>query len=348
MDVARAAEVSIASASRALNGLENVTPDTRSRVLDAARKLRYVPNWGARSLAMNRTHMVGLVLPDLHGEFFSELIRGVDAAARARGLHLLVSGSHGDALEAVEVVRAMAGRVDGLLVMSPYVESADLGAVLPAAMPFATLASPETRGDQRTIRVDNFAGAVAAVRHLADVGCARIAHISGPATNIEAAARRRGYEAAMAELWPGAPAPVLPGDFNQDSGYAAMRAFLASEASPDGVFAANDMMALGALLALKEAGRAAPHDVAVVGFDDIPMARFTSPQLTTLRVGVYEMGRRGLELLAEGLDGETPGEGLVITPELIVRESSARQAVVQQITNRGPRRVKDRGRNGEG
>ncbi len=327
MDVARAADVSIASASRAINGLDNVTADVRARVLEAASKLRYVPHWGARSLAMNRTNTIGLLLPDIYGEFFSEIIRGVDVAARAKGLHLLVSGSHGDLSEAVAAVRAMGGRVDGLLVMSPFVDSQDLAAVLPLNLPLVTIASRIGAANHSAISVDNFGGGCMAVRHLVEVGCKRVAHISGPVQNFEAQERKRGFETVMAEAFPGQPLLIAEGEFTEDSGYAAMRRFLERDEVPDGLFAANDMMAVGALLALKEAGLSIPDDVAVMGFDDVPMARFTSPPLSTLRVGVYEMGRQGLEMLTEAFeDSDAEGRSIVISPELVVRGSSARRS----------------------
>ena len=122
-DVARLAGVSVASVSRALNGHANVTHDTRRRIVDVAARLRYMPNNAARSLITRRTHTIGAVLPDLHGEFFSELIRGMDSGARARGLHLLISSSHGTASEVGDVMRAMRGRVDGLLIMSPHADA---------------------------------------------------------------------------------------------------------------------------------------------------------------------------------------------------------------------------------
>lgn len=327
MDVARAADVSIASASRAINGLDNVTADVRARVLEAASKLRYVPHWGARSLVMSRTNTIGLLLPDIYGEFFSEIIRGVDVAARAKGLHLLVSGSHGDVNEAVAAVRAMSGRVDGLLVMSPFVESEDLAAVLPLNLPLVTIASRIGATQHSAITVDNFAGARMAVHHLVEIGCKSIAHISGPWQNFEAQERKRGFETGLAEQAPGMAVRIHEGDFTEESGYAAVRAFIASGSMPDGVFAANDMMAVGALLAFKEAGLRVPQDVAVMGFDDIPIVRFTSPPLSTLRVGVYEMGRQGLEMLVSAFDdnAEAKSRSVVITPELVVRESSAKR-----------------------
>lgn len=318
-DVAREANVSIASASRAINGLDNVAEAVKLRVLEAAARLRYVPHGGARSLVTSRTNTIGVLLPDIYGEFFAEIIRGVDVAARARGLHLLVSGSHGNPDEAVRAMRAMGGRVDGLLVMSPFVESHDLAAILPLSLPVVTIASRIGSG-QGSISVDNFGGGVTAVKHLLEQGCTRLAHISGPSHNFEAEERKRGFLSAVSP-----PSPVVfEGDFTEESGYSAAKAFLASGGLPDGIFVANDMMAVGCLLALREAEIRVPQDVALVGFDDIPIARFTSPPLTTLRVGIFDLGRRGLELLVAALDegGMQEHEGLVVTPELVLRESS--------------------------
>ena len=338
-DVAREADVSIASASRAINGLDNVAEEVRRRVLEAASKLRYVPHGGARSLVTSRTNTIGVLLPDIYGEFFSEIIRGVDVAARARGLHILVSGSHGDLGEAVTAVRAMGGRVDGLLVMSPFVDSQDLAAVLPLNLPLVTIASRIGRVEQGSISVDNYGGGITAIEHLIDQGCSTIAHISGPSSNFEAQERRRGFlegahrRGLASEPW------MFEGDFTEESGYRGAKAFLhicaqTGEPMPQGIFVANDMMAVGCLLALREAGKSVPGDVALVGFDDIPIARFASPPLTTLRVGVFDLGRRGLELLVDAMEREghlespeerTSGEGVIVSPELVFRDSSRRR-----------------------
>jgi len=330
-DVAKEADVSIASASRAINGLDNVAEGVRTRVLEAAAKLKYIPHGGARSLALARTNTIGLLLPDIYGEFFSEIIRGVDVAARARGLHLLVSGSHGDVKEAVAAILAMSGRVDGLLVMSPFVDSQDLGAVFPVSLPLVTIASRIGQSGYGAITVDNFAGGKLAVEHLLAQGCMRLAHISGPESNFEAQERRRGFEAAVAMAGSKiAPVTIHEGDFTEESGFRCVKDILAAADAgaplPDGIFVGNDMMAVGALFALKEGGLSVPDDIALVGFDDVPIARFAQPSLSTLKVGVYELGRRGLELLADALanpDAE-PAEGIVISPELVIRESSRR------------------------
>jgi LacI family transcriptional regulator len=296
----------VASASRAMNGLDSVADATREKVLHAARMLRFVPHSGARSLSTQRTDTVGLVLPDLYGEFFSELIRGVDVAARERGLHLLVSNSHGDSAEAVLAMRSMRGRVDGLLVMSPHVDGAALAENIDDGLPI--------------VLVDNYGGAYAVTRHLQDIGRRQIAHVAGPKSNYEARERRSGYEAALA----GGQVPiVIEGDFTEEAGIRAARELVTGSIIPDAIFAANDMMAVGCLLALREAGLKVPGDVALAGFDDIPLARLIDPPLTTARIRIADLGRRALERLASSIEGESSEAALeTALPELIVRGST--------------------------
>ncbi|UDF05008.1 LacI family DNA-binding transcriptional regulator [Asticcacaulis sp. AND118] len=332
-DVAKAAGVSIASASRAINGLDNVTEEVRARVLAAAGQLKYVPHGAARSLAMSRTNTIGVILPDIYGEFFSEIIRGIDVGARAGGLHILVSGSHGDLNEAIVAARSMAGRVDGLLVMAPYADAGELAGKLPVNLPLVMMGGVGGQADLPSLVVDNHGGALEAVRHLVEQGCRRIAHIAGPESNLEAQDRLRGYldglkEAGRAEA--GFEPRVLPGDFTEATGYAAIQALLTQDDMPDGLFAANDMMALGASLALREAGLSIPGDVAVIGFDDIPVTRYASPPISTLRAGVFDIGRRSLELLSAliergGTESPSSAASLIVRPELVVRASSRRR-----------------------
>lgn len=319
-DVARLAEVSVASASRAMNGHISVTDATREKVLHAARMLRFVPHSGARSLSTQRTGTVGLVLPDLYGEFFSELIRGVDIAARERGLHLLVSNSHGDSEEAVLAMRSMRGRVDGLLVMSPHVDGAALADNIDAELPIVLVNSDAAGSRFPAFRVDNFGGARAVTQHLMQIGRRRIAHVAGPASNYEARQRRLGYEAAIA----GAQAPIIvEGDFTEEAGSRAANGLVTGSIIPDAIFAANDMMAVGVLLAMRAAGLRAPADIAVAGFDDIPLARLIDPPLTTARIRIAEIGRCALERLARSIGGEGAEATLeTALPELIVRGST--------------------------
>lgn len=325
-DVAKAAQVSIASASRALNGHGSVSPDVRRRVDEAARHLRYVPHSGARSLITRRTETLGVVLPDLHGEFFSELIRGIDQRARAERLHVLVSSSHGDADEAVAAIRTMRGRVDGLLVMSPHLDAGVVREHLPSSVPVVLMNTPgEACGEAcDAIQVDNHAGAKAMVEHLAARGCRRIALIGGPPGNFDAHERLRGYRQALAALLPQAEEIVVEGDFSEESGYRAGQGLLGMTPRPDAIFAANDMMALGCLFALNEAGVSVPHEIALAGFDDIPIARFVTPPLSTVRVRIADLGQRATGLLLQALKGGKTAEALTLPVELVARESTNR------------------------
>jgi LacI family transcriptional regulator len=319
-DVARAAGVSVATVSRAMNGADNVLPDTRLRILEAARSLRFTPSGAARSLITRRTDTVGALLPDLHGEFFSELIRGIDQAARARGLHLLVSSSHGDADEAAAALRAMNGRVDGLLMMSPHVDADFLQTNLPANLPAVLLSTGLDLDAQVRFAVDNFGGAKAMTRHLGAAGRKRIALIGGPKDNDESQERARGY---LSGLRAGARPIVIDGDFSEESGWAAGRRIAQMKPRPDAVFAANDMMAIGCLAALAEAGVRVPEDVAIGGFDDIPISRYVAPALTTIHVPIAALGAAALEALVQGLEqpaAQAPTM-TVLPVELVVRRS---------------------------
>ncbi len=322
-DVAKAAGVSVATVSRALNGVDKVLPDTRARVLAAAATLRFTPSGAARSLITRRTDTVGALLPDLFGEYFSELIRGIDQAARARRLHLLVSSSHGDASEAAAALRAMNGRVDGLIVMSPHADAAFLAQNLPAKLPAVLVNSGVDLPGYAAYSVDNFGGAKAMTRHLVGRGFERIAFIGGPAGNHEARERRRGYKAGLRR---GVHEIVFDGDFTEESGWAAGRRIAQAEPRPDAVFAANDMMAIGCMAALADAGLRVPEDVAVAGFDDIPVARYLSPPLSTVRVGIADLGRRALEGLVAALEDPPAAAARreTMPTELVIRKSCAR------------------------
>lgn len=324
-DVARLAGVSVATVSRALNGRHNVAEPVRERVLAVARELDYSPNAAARSLSSRRTQTLGVLLPDLHGEFFSELIRGIDAVAREHAHHLLVSSYHGQPQAQAPVLQSLRGRVDGLLVLSPYAGSPTwLAAQLPAELPVVLVNTRMPADDPHAVlNIDDHAGAVAMTEHLLALGHRDIAFIAGPESNYDAGERLRGFRDAIAARAAGARVRVLAGAFDEASGHRAGQDLLAGEHLPDAVFAANDMMALGCLCAFLQAGVKVPEDVALAGFDDIPLARFVHPALTTMRVNIAELGRLAARrLLAQIDDGqEADGFRLQLLPELVVRAS---------------------------
>ncbi len=323
-DVARAAGVSIATASRALNDSELVTEETRERVRAAAATLHYTPHTGARGLITRRTHTLGILLPELYGEFFSEIIRGIDQTAQAAGYHCLVSSARhaGPLLEAA--LRSMRGRVDGLILMSPEFTGELARRTLPHGFPVVLVHCPPSDLPHDNLMIANAEGAREMVRHLAGLGHRRIAIIKGAEGNFDAAERLRGYREALAEcgLAPD-PAYEAEGDFSEESGAAAAHRLAALAERPTAIFAANDSMAIGALSALRDLDLDVPGDVALGGFDDIPTARFTSPSLTSVHVDISLLGARAAERLLASL--HDPARHVprreILSTTLVIRES---------------------------
>jgi len=321
-EVAREAGVSVATVSRVVNEKGPVREATRRRILQVVEKLRYAPHGAARSLITRKTRTLGVLLPDLFGEFFSEVIRGIDVAARARGYHLLVSGYHEDRAETQELLRAMRGRVDGLIALSPELDAQAFEENLPAGFPVVFLNGLVRKGGYSSIRVDNYGGAFAMTRHLIGLGHRRIVFVAGPEGNHDASERQRGYRDALRRQG-GSRALEIPGDFREETGYRAAPQILRARPSPTAVFAANDAMAIGLLCAFRVRQVRVPEDVALAGFDDIPIARFITPPLTTVRVPIATLGSRATARLLQALEGaggrSRPEETLATT--LVVRSS---------------------------
>jgi LacI family transcriptional regulator len=317
-DVARRAQLSVATVSRALNGLENVSEQARTRIALAVSELGYVPHAGARSLSLARNNAIGVVLPDLHGEFFSEIVRGMDREASRRGYLLLLSNLHAGSEQAANALRAMRGRVDGLLVMAPHLKEEDLAAALPRGLPAVLINTRGQSDGQPAIHLDNAAGAAATIEHLLGLGRERIVHIAGPPDNIDAQERAA---AAEATAWKhGVELTIVEGNFEEESGAAAVERLLASGRSFDAIFAANDNMAIGALEAVRKAGLEVPRDIAVAGFDDIPLARHLG--ITTVRVRIAELGERALAKLIDSLGSGDGGGDELHAPELVIRSTT--------------------------
>ena len=301
-DVAREAGVSIATVSRVLNDSGPVNDDTRQRILETARRLRYIPHGAARSLITAKTHTLGVLLPDLYGEFFSEVIRGIDQAARRSGYSVLLSSSHSDRSEVESALQAMRGRVDGLIIMYPGLDAGVLRQNLSDRLPVVLLSSHIDNAPFHSLNIDNYHGALEAIKHLIGHGHHRIAIIKGAEENYDAEERLRGYRDSMKEnggAW--APELELCGDFTEASGYKAARRILEMDPRPTALFASNDAMAIGALGAFREAGLEIPGDVAVVGFDDIPIAAYVNPPLTSVHVSITDLGAAATDHLIESL-----------------------------------------------
>src|SRR6476646_376112 len=323
-DVAREAKVSVATVSRVLNGSGPVSDETRSRIREIAGRMRYVPHSGARSLITSKTQTLGVLLPDLHCEFFAEVLRGMDDTAQRHGFHLLISRSYADKHGIETAMRAMRGRVDGVAAMSPDLDAESL-LNLPSTIPVVLLCSVPRGNDIDSLTIQNCRGAREMVSHLISLGHRRIAIIKGAPRNYDAAERLRGYRTALRE------AGILPdhsldraGNFTEAAGYSAALELLALKDRPTAIFAANDSMAIGALSALRESGVEVPGQMAVAGFDDIPLARYMDPPLSSVHVPICELGARAVELLLHGIthkNDHTRRRERVPT-ELVIRRST--------------------------
>jgi LacI family transcriptional regulator len=325
-DVAEEASVSATTVSRVFNHDHLVNSETRKRVMKVARRMGYSPNATARSLSHGRTRSIGVLLPAPHGEFFSELIRGIDEAAQAADHFLLIASSHYDPEEGKSALKSLSGRVDGLIIMTPRVQSDALTEGVDLGVPVVFVNSELGETPYDLFSIENRDGARRVVAHLIEQGHTRIAAIAGPAGSADAEDRLAGYHDAL-ERHDLAEGPILDGAFTQESGYEAGQKIVEETERPDAVFACNDYMAIGAMAAFREAGLHVPEDIAVAGFDDISSARYANPSLTTVHVPVHDLGRRAGERLIEHIQSNRPlaAQQFQLPLELKVRTSTERQ-----------------------
>lgn len=323
--VAARAGVSRATASRVVNDLP-VTPSSRESVRRAVEELGYVPNHAARTLVTRRTDLIALVLPEAttrvfsDDQFFPGVIHGVSQELEAADKQLVLMLAGSPASHA-RIERSIAAHhVDGVMLSSMHG-----GDPLPSALTrigIPVVCNERTLGPISLpyVGVDNVGGAAEAVRYLLDSGRTRIATIAGPQDMIGGIDRLAGYRQALHDS--ASRSIVAVGDFTLDSGAVAMAQLLADDPGLDAVFVASDLMADGALQALRRAGRRVPDDVAVIGFDDIARAQYTDPPLTTVRQPIIEIGRRLASQLLRLVAGEDIEPSLTLPTELVLRTSA--------------------------
>ena len=323
-DVAKSAKVSIASASRAINGVGRIAPSTKERILQVAKELNYVPHIGARSLITRKTEVIGVLLPDLYGEFFSELIRGIDEAARKFHYQILLSSYHNNDEDTGRAIAAMRGRVDGLLLMAPY-SNLDAKWLSAITTPMVMINSKTTDPKQTNIMLDNISGAKIAINHLIKQGAKNIAHLSGLQDNLDVISRKQGYLEAISshKILPS----IFEGDFTEQSGYEAADIIIkynqSNDNKIDAVFSANDMMAIGMICRFNEHKIKMPNDIKIIGFDDIPISKYISPSLSTIKVDMSNLGHQAFELLTKILNSDNvDNKNFCAVPELVKRETT--------------------------
>lgn len=327
-DIAERAGVSVATVSRALSGSSLVTDETRKRIHDLARELNYRPNVSARNLRTRRSMSVLLVVRDVGNPFYLDILKGVEATARAAGYAVLMGNTENDPDREVEYFNMLRdGHADGMILMTGKLpasepgESADVSH-LPIVVALEMI---ETAGFPN-VQIDNIAAARDAVEHLIALGHRRIAHIAGPLPEVMATHRRDGYRAAMEAAGLKVPDGYeVRGDYLLETGEACAAELFALAEPPTAIFAANDEMAYGAIHALRRLGRDVPGDVSVVGFDDLYLSKAFYPPLTTVSQPRAEIGRTAMSLLLEILSGDdaaaTPA--VVLPTALAIRGSTA-------------------------
>jgi LacI family transcriptional regulator len=320
--VAEKAGVSIATVSRVVNNSPKVHPKTRAKVLQVIEELDYHPNLSAQGLALNITEIIALIFPDISGPFYSEVIRGVEKEASQHDYNLLIYGTHGKESNA-RFLRRLPGRVDGMILMTRSVDDQYIYDLSRKHIPFVLLDRETESVDTDCILSNNVEAAVQATDHLIQHQLRRIAFISGPDGSPDSNARFSGYQQALrkSEL-PITPSMIEHGDFRQPSGYQAMSRLLDQPDPPDAVFAANDEMAIGAIEAIRNRGLNVPDDLAVIGFDDIQMASYIQPSLTTVRQPMRQFGTLAVQQLLRRIhDPSIEAETIVLPTQLVIRHS---------------------------
>ena len=320
--VAKKAGVSVATVSRVLNNSPKVKEKTRARVLKIADELNYQPNASARGLALKRTDIIALIFPDISGPFYSEVIRGVESETGRHNYNVLIYGTHGKDSSA-RFLRDLSAKVDGLILMARSVEDKYALELRRRRVPFVLLDREIENIEADCILVNNSEGAYTAMQHLLEHEYRRIAFVGGPPDSPDSKARFEGYRQALQEHGIACQTELIEhGDFQQLSGYQAMLRLLEQPTQPTAVFAANDEMAIGAMDATHHQGLRIPEDIAFVGFDDIQVASFARPPLTTVRQPMRELGALAAKSLLRRIRApKSKAETIQLSTEFIIRRS---------------------------
>ena len=325
-DVAAMAGVSIGTVSNVMNNPDRVGAEMRDRVQDAMRALGFVPSRAAGQLRSRRSRLIGVVVPDVGNPFWASVLRGVETVADDAQLTMVVGSTHQDPDRQLQLLRALESQgVDGLMI-APVVDRASDWAVFEdRRFGVVTLERQATGSSGGWVSLDNVEGARLAMGHLLDQGHRRIALVNGPLSVSWCAERREGAVLALAERGlddAEVLMDVVVRDLTVAEGTTAMSALLDAP-GVSAVMCVNDMLALGALLAMQERGTRVPEDIALVGYDDADFSRALNPSLTTVRQPSFDMGVAAARLLLRA-DGRPAGEHVAFEPRLVVRASSTR------------------------
>lgn len=327
VEVAKRADVSIATVSNVIRGTKRVSPETRKRVLAAIKELDYSPNAIARGLKVKQTRMLGILVPDITNPFFPEIIRGAEETAFERGYFLVTANTDEQIGRERQLLAALRSyRADGILLASaPGADISHIRRAVEAGVAMVFLDRPISGIKADSILLDNARGARECVRHLIQKGHRRIAIITGPMQLQNARERLSGYEDALRESdIPVDPRLVLEGDYRYESGYKLALQFIKESADVSAIFVSNGVMTMGVLNAFEELGVRCPEDMALATFDDLTLDHSYHTHLTSVVQPSYEMGARAATILMDRIEGRLTGEPVTVrvVPTLVIRSSS--------------------------
>jgi LacI family transcriptional regulator len=323
-DVAEKAGVSISTVSRVLNGTAPVDEETAKRVRETVSALSYTPHSAARMLASRRTNTIGLLLLDIGGEFYTPMLRGIEAVASQAGFDLLIHSTI-TAFSGKSTRRALGEHnTDGLLIFTDALDTAELNRLTEIGFPIVLMhqSSPKDL-EIPTVTIENLTGAQRIVDHLIEVhDCKRILFLQGPVDNEDSQEREKGYRQSLKKHNLAVdPSLIARGGFEPNQAHVLVAQLLAEGLKFDAIFTGDDDNAVGTIQALREAGRRIPEDVAVAGFDDSLFARILTPPLTTVRAPIEQVGREAVRQLLRVINGETVEPRVVLPVEQVIRQS---------------------------
>ena len=324
-EVAESARVSYATVSHVINNTRLVSQETRERVLEAMAALNYRPNALARSLRQGKSNTIGLVLPDSANPFFAEISRSIEDEAFKKGYSVFLCNTELDTQRELLYVDVLSkNQVGGIIFVATGDQADSLDFLLRQSMPVVMIDRDVPKVEVDAVLTDNQLGGFLATHHLIELGHKHIACIAGPSSITPSAERIVGYRRALEEAGLSYDENlVLRGDYHAQSGMEITHSILMMNPRPTAIFAMNDLMALGALRAAAEAGYSVPRDLAVVGYDNLELARFTNPPLTTISQPKKEIGAQAVNLLVDRISQKSrPHSRLVLAPELIIRRST--------------------------
>lgn len=325
-EVARRAAVSVATVSRVLNNLPNVSPQVRDQVLRAARELNYQPSRAAQRLRAHRSQVIGLIISDIQNPFFTSVVRGIEDYLQKHGYSLVLCNSDEDAEKELVYINVMrAEGVAGVILTPSFQSKPNIQNLLDHGIPVVTVDRLLRDFEVDSVVSANFEPSFQAVSYLVRHGHRRIGMVCLPASGVPGVERRQGYQAAL-EAGGIAVVPdlVAVGDAKEAGGYACTRDLLLQDNAPTALFVANNLMTLGALRAIKDLGLRVPQDVSLIGFDDMPWFPLLNSPLTCIAQPTYELGKGAAELLLARIKTPTaPIKHIQLTPRLILRKSVA-------------------------